>query len=117
MQSIPVLDGRRFNRPQAPRATPFVTFWRALLSYIASVSSAALMFFPWLDVIHAVRGEKMMLFQSATTLSVQGVDRILRVELGTVIGALMFASMWVLPMYAAGMLLARLLGMRRWIYF
>jgi len=117
MESIPTLDGRRFKRSQLPRATPFVTFWRALLGYIASVSSAALMFFPWLDVIHAVRGEKMMLFHSATTLSVQGIDRFLRIEFGTVLGALVFASMWVLPMYAFGMVLARLLGMRRWIYF
>jgi len=117
MESIPMFDGRRFNRSQSPQATPFVTFWRALFGYIASVSSAALMFFPWLDVIHAVRGEKMMLFQSATTVSVQGIDRFLRVELGAVLGALVFASMWVLPMYAVGMVLARLLGIRRWSYF
>jgi hypothetical protein len=112
-----MLDGQPLDRTRPPQATPFVTFWRALLGYIASVSSAALMFFPWLDVIHAVRGEKMMLFQSATIMSVQGTDRFLRVELGTVLGALVFASMWVLPMYAVGMVLARLLGVRRWTYF
>ena len=38
-------------------------------------------------------------------------------ELGAVLAALVFASVWTLPMYVAGMALARLFGVRRWIYF
>lgn len=49
--------------------------------------------------------------------SIDCICRFLTFELGAVLAALGFASLWILPMYVIGMVLARLSGMRRWIYF
>ncbi|KLU24334.1 hypothetical protein EOS_20550 [Caballeronia mineralivorans PML1(12)] len=111
-----MLIQQQLERPLLPKVPPFVTFWRALLGYIAAMSCAAAAFFPWLDITHAVRGENMTFLRPAL-LSVEGARHFWTLELGAVLAALVFASVWTLPMYVAGMALARLFGVRRWIYF
>jgi len=107
---------QQLERSRQPEVPPFVTFWRALLAYIAAMSCAAAAFFPWLHITYAIRGEYMTLLRPAL-LSADGARHFLTIELGAVVAALVFASVWTLPMYIVGMALMRLFGVRRWIYF
>jgi len=116
MKSIPVPGGRPDGRPRPPGIPPFVTFWRALLGYVAAVSSAASSCFPLLDLGRALRGETPAFLRPEMPF-IDCICRFLTFEFGAILAALGFASLWILPMYVIGMVLARLSGMRRWIYF
>jgi hypothetical protein len=95
---------------------PFVTFWRALLGYAAGATCAALLFIPMIDIAVAIHGGKLI-FCDQCTFSRVGLWNSFKLELGAVLMIGIFASVWILPMYACGMILARILRIRRWAYF
>src|ERR1700754_4444387 len=63
MKSIPPPGVRPPERSQPPHVPPFVTFWRALLGYVAAVTSAASSCFPLADVSRVLRGESPALLR------------------------------------------------------